>query len=123
MRAWTASLFRSLVFVGAALTVQSFCFAQDKPNPIDWQDGPTVGKLGDIAQVSVPEGYRFTGKLGAQKLLELTQNPSDGNELGALVPMIDKDADFWFSIFEFQDTGYVRDNEKDNLDANSMLEA
>lgn len=123
MRAWTANLLRSMVFVVATLTVQSYCFAQDKPNSIDWQDGPTIGKLGDIAQVSIPAGYRFTGKLGAQKLLELTQNPTDGNELGALVPKVDKDANFWFSIFEFQDTGYVRDNEKDNLDADSMLES
>ncbi len=123
MRALTKMLLRFLLLIGAALVPHSFCLAQDKPNPIDWQDGPTVGKLGDIAQISVPAGYRFTGKLGAQKLLELTQNPTDGNELGALVPKIDKDANFWFSIFEFEDTGYVRDNEKDNLDANSMLES
>ncbi len=118
-----ASLLRSTILVGAILGIQSFCWAQDKPSPIDWQDGPTIGKLGDIAQISVPQGYRFTGKAGAQKLLELTQNPADGNELGALIPKVNQDADIWFSIFEFQDTGYVRDDEKDNLDSAAMLDS
>ena len=26
---------------------------------IDWQDGPTVGKLGSLAEIKVPEGYRI----------------------------------------------------------------
>jgi len=31
---------------------------------IDWQDGPTVGKLGTLAEIKVPEGYRFAGADG-----------------------------------------------------------
>ena len=113
--------FATLVAVLAGF--QSLCCGQEKRSPIEWQDGPSIGKLGDVAQISVPKGYRFTGKAGAQKLLELTQNPSDGNELGALIPIVDKDADIWFSIFEFQDTGYVRDDEKDKLDSAAMLDS
>jgi uncharacterized membrane-anchored protein len=101
--------------------MQFACRAQDTKNPIDWQDGPTVGKLGDIAQISIPRGYRFTGKVGTQKLLELTQNPANGNELGALVPVVDKNDDIWFVVFEFEDSGYVRDTEKDSLDAGAIL--
>ncbi len=53
---------------------------------IDWQDGPTVGKLGSLAEIKVPEGYRFAGADGTRKFLELTQNPPSGNELGVLIP-------------------------------------
>src|SRR5260370_4429716 len=53
---------------------------------IDWQDGPTVGKLGDLAEIKVPEGYRFAGADVARKFLELTQNPPRGSELGVLIP-------------------------------------
>ena|SRR3989449_9949576 len=42
---------------------------------IDWQDGPTIGKLGDLAEIKIPEGYRFAGADGTRKFLELTQNP------------------------------------------------
>ena len=123
MRPWTAKLLGALQVVGLLLVSQAVGLCQEKPNPIDWQNGPTVGKLGDIAQLSVPKGYRFTGKSGAQKLLEITQNPSNGQELGALIPVLENKSDIWFVIFEFQDTGYVRDNEKDKLDANAILES
>jgi uncharacterized membrane-anchored protein len=95
--------------------------AQTPDNPIDWEYGPTVGKLGNIAEISIPKGYKFTEKAGTQKLLELTQNPADGNELGALVPVVGENEDIWFVVFEFDASGYVRDNDKDSLDANAML--
>src|SRR5262245_59844189 len=52
---------------------------------IDWQDGPTVAKFGDIAEINIPEGYRFAGKDGATKVLQLTQNIPSGRELGVIV--------------------------------------
>ena len=112
---------RTLILFVSVLVVQSPCRAQNKENSIDWVDGPTIGKLGDIAQISIPRGYRFTGKTGTQKLLELTQNPSDGNELGALIPVVDNNNNIWFVVFEFDDSGYVRDTEKDSLDPNAIL--
>ncbi len=86
---------------------------------IDWQLGPTTGKLGDIGEIKIPEGYEFAGKEGAQKLLELTHNLTSGNELGVIVSR-SKDTD-WFMIFEFDDTGYVKDEEGDHLDADAIL--
>ncbi|HXZ11200.1 MAG TPA: DUF2167 domain-containing protein [Candidatus Sulfotelmatobacter sp.] len=98
--------------------------AQEKSNGIKWQDGPTVGRLGDLAELTVPKGYRFTGKEGTLRVLEITQNPSSGNELGAVIPVTEKaDDEIWFVIFEFDDSGYVRDNEKDSLDAKAILES
>ncbi|HEX4603829.1 MAG TPA: DUF2167 domain-containing protein [Candidatus Angelobacter sp.] len=86
---------------------------------IDWQVGPTTGKMGDIAEIKVPEGYRFTDKVGTQKLLQLTHNLTSGHELGAIVA---NDAD-WFMIFEFDETGYVKDDEGDKLDADAILKS
>lgn len=100
--------------------------AQQQQPAIQWQEGPTVGKLGDIAEVRVPAGYRFVGKAGAMKLLELTQNPTSGNELGALVPNDEESArakNMWFVIFEFSDIGYVKDDEKDKLDADAIYKS
>jgi len=112
-----------LFLAGAFLVRPALSYGQNQRSPIEWQDGPTLGKLGDVAQVAVPQGYRFTGKAGTLRLLELTQNPSDGNELGALIPDTKSDDEIWFVIFEFDDSGYVRDNEKDKLDSNAMLDS
>lgn len=86
---------------------------------VEFQPGPTRGALGDQAAVAVPEGYYFTGAAGTQKLMEMMQNPITGNELGFLGA---KDKS-WFVVFEYDDTGYVKDDEKDKIDADALLES
>lgn len=88
---------------------------------IEWQDGPTTGDLAGLAEISVPEGYRFTGSAGAKRFMELTQNPPSGNELGVLIPNAKENDQFWFVVFEFKDVGYVKDDDKDKLDASGLL--
>jgi len=95
---------------------------------IDWVDGPVTARLGDIAEIKVPAGYRFTGKEGTRKFLELTQNPPGENELGTIVPITSKatesdDGGSWFAIFEFSEVGYVKDDDKDKLDAAALLKS
>lgn len=121
----------SLFFAG----YQSVLFADDpKPNEatapkIDWIDGPVTARLGNIAQIKIPEGYRFTGQEGTRRFLELTQNPANGNELGTIIPKGSKDSkdgeseEFWFVIFEFNETGYVKDDDRDKLDAEALLKS
>jgi len=82
---------------------------------LDWQEGPAAASLGNIAQIDVPDGYRFVGKGGASKFMELIQNPSDGRELGILLS-----PDSWFVVFDFSDQGYVKDDERD-LNAADIL--
>jgi uncharacterized membrane-anchored protein len=96
---------------------------------IDWIDGPITAKLGDVAQIKVPQGYRFTGKEGTRKFLELTQNPPSGSELGTIIPIETKESsdsepnNFWFVIFEFNEVGFVKDDDRDKLDANALLKS
>src|SRR5260370_39946672 len=112
-----------------ALLVLPFSVPAQEQDPapkvkIDWQDGPTVGKLGDLAEIKVPEGYRFAGADGALKFLELTQNPPGGSELGVLIPERKENEEangFWFVIFEFNNIGYVKDDDRDKLNAENLL--
>jgi uncharacterized membrane-anchored protein len=86
-----------------------------------------TARLGDLAEIKVPAGYRFTGKDGTRKFLELTGNPPSGDELGTVIPISDSDdsknGGFWFVIFEFNDVGYVKDDDKDKLDAGALLKS
>jgi len=90
---------------------------------IAWTDGPAAARLGDIAEIKIPAGYRFTGKEGTRTFLEMTGNPPSGDELGTIVPESRSEADkeFWFVIFEFQSTGYVKDDDRDKLDPDGLL--
>lgn len=88
---------------------------------IQWSDGPTVGRLGSVAQIQVPAGYRFSSKRGAERFLELTENVPTGREVGILIPDVEDDSQFWFVIFEYDESGYVKDEDRDELDADALL--
>jgi uncharacterized membrane-anchored protein len=92
-----------------------------KPNPIGWKKGPFTANLGGVAELKVPEGYAFADGDGARKYLELTHNPSGGSEVGILTPASDQKADNWIVLFDFDDTGYVKDDEKSSIDADKLL--
>jgi uncharacterized membrane-anchored protein len=94
-----------------------------QPPPIQWQHGPMTARLGDMAEIEVPEGFLFADKTGTLKLLELTHNIVSGNEVGAVVPAGDGSEDSWFVVFEFSDMGYVKDDEKDKINADALLKS
>jgi uncharacterized membrane-anchored protein len=86
---------------------------------VNWQKGPSVGDLGTTAQVKVPEGYLFVGAKDTRTIMEANHNPITGREMGFVAPAGEE----WFAVFEFDDVGYVKDDEKDSLDANALLQS
>ena len=102
------------------LAMPSLALGQDlksKLPDIKWQDGPTVGSLGTLAEVRVPEGYVFAGGDDTRRIMEAMQNPPTGTELGFVSPL----RPTWFVVFEFDEIGYVKDDEKNSLDADALL--
>jgi uncharacterized membrane-anchored protein len=116
------SVIPMILAICSTLCLVSGVSAQSKPvrpEPhIAWQKGPTKGNLGGFAEIDVPLGFLFTDKAGTQKLLELTHNLPSGSEVGALVP--ETDGESWFVIFEFNESGFVKDDER-KLDADGLL--
>ena len=87
---------------------------------IQWQEGPGVGKLGTIAEIKIPAGYRFTDQEGAKKWSELNENiPSDA-DMGVLMP---KSFGGRFIVFTYEDSGHIADDEKGKLDAVAILQS
>lgn len=80
-----------------------------------WQTSG-AGKLGDRASIAVPEGLRFLEGEAAVSLIEAMGNLTSKTELGLIgTPGLE-----WFVVFYFDDVGYVKDDEKDELDADKM---
>lgn len=86
---------------------------------VKWQNGPSVGVLGDAAQVKVPEGFVFAGANDTRIIMEANENPLTGREMGFVAPANED----WFAVFEFDDVGYVKDDEKDSLDTEALLDS
>jgi uncharacterized membrane-anchored protein len=105
-----------------ALAQDSSTSAFDK---IPWESGPVLGKLGDEARVTVPEGCHFTGQDGTRQFMELSENPVSGSELGTVLCRLTdakgETESTWFAVFEFDDSGYVKDDEKKSLDGDAIL--
>jgi uncharacterized membrane-anchored protein len=78
-----------------------------------------TGELGARAKIEVPQGFVFTGGDTARKILEFTQNIPSGRELGVFAP----DDFHWWVVFDFDESGYVSDEEKDELDADEILKS
>lgn len=75
------------------------------------------GNLGGKAEVTIPQGYRFTSGDGTRKLMDMYGNPPTQRELGMLAT---EGLGPWI-IFEFDESGYVKDDEKDKINADEML--
>jgi uncharacterized membrane-anchored protein len=86
---------------------------------VKWEKGPSVGQLGVNAEVKIPEGYVFAGARDTRTIMEENKNPITNRELGFIAPA----GETWFAVFEFDDVGYVNDDEKASLDANAILES
>lgn len=90
----------------------------------EWTSGPATCPLGHVARIELPAGYQFTGKEGTRAILESMGNPTGGNEFGLVTPeATDESGAGWFVVFQYDPIGYVRDTEKDQLDADVILES
>ncbi|MDP0490740.1 MAG: DUF2167 domain-containing protein [Verrucomicrobiota bacterium JB023] len=114
-----SSLFSAGLFLAPLLPLHG----QDEmpTNPVadlDWQSSGT-GELGSHATLEIPEGYLFIEGDDTRTLMELFGNPATHTEQGLIAP---PDID-WFIVFEFDDIGYVKDDEKDDIDADELLKS
>lgn len=79
--------------------------------------GPTNANLGAAAKIEVPEGYVLMDGDTSRKRLKAIGEPSSDKIVGWLMPT---NAD-WSVMFEFDSVGYVKDDDKDKLDADKLL--
>jgi uncharacterized membrane-anchored protein len=83
---------------------------------LHWQEGPSVGAIGNTATIAVPEGYVFLGDNDARRFIELAGNPRPDTSTYLIAPRSLK----WFAVFEFEPTGYIKDDE--TIDSAKLLE-
>ncbi|HEV7706011.1 MAG TPA: DUF2167 domain-containing protein [Gemmatimonadaceae bacterium] len=129
-RAFSVTLVACTLFGARATHAQSPTAADSaemkkrraKFDSIEWLTGPSKGRLGDIGEIDVPKGCKLTQQKGADTYLDLTENIPDGNEVGLLRCTDVTDAEKrWFVIYTYDESGYVKDDEKGHLEPDSIL--
>jgi uncharacterized membrane-anchored protein len=81
------------------------------------QAGPATVRLGKIAELKLPEKYQFVGQDSLDRFYELTRNMRNGNEVGVVI------APDYMLYFDYNDIGYVKDDDKDKLDADKLMQS
>lgn len=82
-------------------------------------EGPATASLGNVAKINVPEGYSFIDGKTLRKLMEAMGQPEREGLMGSLGPT---NAD-WSVMFYYEDSGYIKDADKEKLDADKLLQS
>ncbi len=105
-----------LILLSAGITRAQDTNSHSKVNVLR---GPAKAQLGMVAQIDVPIGYGFINGKDYQALKKAAGERVSGHELG-LLRATNED---WAVVFRFDDVGYVKDTEKDSLNADKLLNA
>lgn len=115
---------RGFAVAACALSLLAACSAsaqepEENQNPfegLDARQGPGTLRLGNIAEVKLPGECIYLNGTDTSKLMKREGNPSEGGELGSVI------GENCIAVFEFDPVGYVKDDEKDELDPDELLD-
>lgn len=82
-------------------------------------EGPATAMLAGVAEIAVPAGYIFIDGKTTRAMMESAGEPVSGNEAGFLSPTNRGYAVY----FQYDNSGYVKDDDKDKLDAAKLLKS
>lgn len=109
-----------LLGVTLALTNVPRCRAQD--SGLEWLRGPTVAPIGrGLAEIELSGDFLWMDAEGTRELMQLMENPLNGTELATVTSAAEDE--YWYLVFEWNEIGYVEDEEGGALDADAMLTA
>lgn len=83
---------------------------------MQWVDGPATVDITRRAEITLPQGYTYLTPGDTQVLMELMENPTSTDEY-----FVSPDDMRWFSVFSYEDTGHIEDEE--DLNASALLES
>ena len=83
---------------------------------LEFSQGPGTYDVTSRAEIALPEGYDRLDADDTAKLMALYQNPTSVDEY--YVAPIDER---WFSVFSYEDTGHIKDDEE--IDSGALLDS
>lgn len=84
------------------------------------RNGPVEIKFTDQAVLAVPEGYGFVPAAESARVLKSMGNSPGEGLLGLLLPDVETGGS-WFVVANFEPSGYIKDDDAKNWDADELL--
>ena len=79
---------------------------------------PATVKLGDVAEMPLPEGFHAIDPGSLKKFYEFTRNSMSSQAVGVVIAPSE-----WMLFFDYDPSGYVKDDEKNSLDAGKLMKS
>ena len=92
--------------------------AADEPDPPGMIRGPKLVDLGNNSEIDLPAGFILLQKAAAQEILR-----KGGDNVESVVAAIGQADKEWLVILEYEDIGYIEDDDADKLDAGELLKS
>jgi uncharacterized membrane-anchored protein len=84
--------------------------------------GPATIQIRDQATLALPEGYGFVPKAEGARIMEIMGNTTDERFEGLIYPLGDE-ASAWFVTVDYEASGYIKDEDAKEWDADELLES
>ena len=113
---------RGMTVVLLALGVLGRIWAQDVEANIEklpWKNGPGTARFGNRAEVPYGKEFRVLSGADAVRRLEMSGNEVDAD---SILGILEHKEDGWWIVLQFDDIGYVKDDEKNDLQEDKILE-
>lgn len=107
----------------ACMLTTNLVFATEGGDPLElnWIEGGTTVQVGEISTLQLDDSLLYLDKEDTENLQLYFGNSVTGTELGSVFPA-DED-ETWFVLFEYEETGYISDKDKDKIDAKALLKS
>ena len=79
---------------------------------------PATVKLGGVADLKLPDGFFAIDPGSLKKFYEFTHNSISDRAVGVIIAPGD-----WMLFFDYDESGYVKDEEKNSLDAGKLMKS
>ena len=107
----------SVIFAGVLAPTEGL--AQEFPE-IEWVEGPAIVDLGDVAEIELGDDYVFLDGEDTREVLEY-MGEADPLAVGAVASK--NESQDWSIIFSYNPIGYVKEDEKESLDSQAILQS
>lgn len=105
-----------------SLLVNSSPLKAQETITFDWQLGDGPADIGDdLAEISLTDQYLYLDRDDTRRLMEYLENPLSEQEIATIAPISEDEQ--WLLVFEWDPIGYVDDDDREELDADAILEA
>lgn len=107
----------------ACMLTTNLVFATEGGDPLElnWIEGGTTVQLGEFSTLQLDDSLLYLNKADTEKVQQYFGNSITGTELSSVFPV--DEAETWFVLFEYEETGYISDKDKDKINAKALLKS